>query len=167
LADSRAALAGALNAGTTAITDSHLIQIREFNPAAGQRRNVIVFIGDGPSNSGEHTWGLNPSNPLQTQWPGYRFGDDRHSGLGDYALLDRQTEFRIDRALEDQHGAFDSRLPGPLVDLDLNGLVGSLCLVVVLEFVAKFVGPAADAGILGGRIAGGPAQHGHTQGILV
>ena len=32
--------------GGTAITDSHVITIREFNPSASQRRNVILFIGD-------------------------------------------------------------------------------------------------------------------------
>ncbi len=35
-----------LNAGTTTVTDSHVITIREFNPTVGQRRNVILFIGD-------------------------------------------------------------------------------------------------------------------------
>jgi prepilin-type N-terminal cleavage/methylation domain-containing protein/prepilin-type processing-associated H-X9-DG protein len=61
---------------------------------------LIVFIGDGPSNSGEHTWGLNPTNPLQTQWPGYRFGDDRHSGLGDYAFVDGHVKALLPTAIQ-------------------------------------------------------------------
>ena len=35
-----------LTAGSAAVNDSRLIQVREFNPPAGQRRNVILFIGD-------------------------------------------------------------------------------------------------------------------------
>jgi prepilin-type N-terminal cleavage/methylation domain-containing protein/prepilin-type processing-associated H-X9-DG protein len=43
---------------------------------------------EGPNNTGQHTWGLNPTNPLQTTWKQYRFGDDRHSGGGDYVFVD-------------------------------------------------------------------------------
>src|SRR5215831_6826935 len=35
-----------LSAGGTAVTDSRTIQVREFNLPAGQRRNIILFIGD-------------------------------------------------------------------------------------------------------------------------
>ena len=35
-----------LSAGGTAASDSRTIQVREFNLPAGQRRNVILFIGD-------------------------------------------------------------------------------------------------------------------------
>jgi alkaline phosphatase len=35
-----------LTAGGAAVSDSRTIQVREFNLAAGQRRNVILFIGD-------------------------------------------------------------------------------------------------------------------------
>ena len=35
-----------VNAGGTTVTDTHIITVREFNPPASQRRNVILFIGD-------------------------------------------------------------------------------------------------------------------------
>lgn len=35
-----------LSADGTSVTDSRTIQVREFNPPAGQRRNMILFIGD-------------------------------------------------------------------------------------------------------------------------
>ncbi len=64
---------------------------------------TTVFICDGPSNDGQHTWGLNPSHPLQKQWPDFRFGDDRHNGGGNYAFMDghvkwyRPTEIKTTR----------------------------------------------------------------------
>jgi prepilin-type N-terminal cleavage/methylation domain-containing protein/prepilin-type processing-associated H-X9-DG protein len=54
---------------------------------------TTVFICDGPSNQGQHTWGLNPSHPLQKQWPDYRFGDDRHGGGGNYAFVDGHVKW--------------------------------------------------------------------------
>jgi len=35
-----------LTAGAAALTDSRMVTVREFNPPASQRRNVILFIGD-------------------------------------------------------------------------------------------------------------------------
>ncbi len=35
-----------LTADTTAVKDSRTVQVREFNPPGGQRRNVILMIGD-------------------------------------------------------------------------------------------------------------------------
>jgi alkaline phosphatase len=39
-------VAVSMTAGTASISDSHLVSVREFNPPGGQRRNVILFIGD-------------------------------------------------------------------------------------------------------------------------
>jgi prepilin-type N-terminal cleavage/methylation domain-containing protein/prepilin-type processing-associated H-X9-DG protein len=59
---------------------------------------TTVFIVDGPSNDGQHTWGLNPSHPLQHQFPDYRFGDERHSGGGNYTFVDGHMKwFRPDQ----------------------------------------------------------------------
>lgn len=35
-----------LTAGSTVVSDSRTIQVREFHPSVGQRRNVVLFIGD-------------------------------------------------------------------------------------------------------------------------
>jgi hypothetical protein len=35
-----------LTAGGAAVSDSRTIQVREFNPSAGQRRNIVLFIRD-------------------------------------------------------------------------------------------------------------------------
>jgi prepilin-type N-terminal cleavage/methylation domain-containing protein/prepilin-type processing-associated H-X9-DG protein len=48
---------------------------------------------EGPNNGGEHTWGLNPSHPLQTTWKQYRTGDDRHSGGGNYVFVDGHAKW--------------------------------------------------------------------------
>jgi prepilin-type N-terminal cleavage/methylation domain-containing protein/prepilin-type processing-associated H-X9-DG protein len=45
-----------------------------------------------PDNTGQHTWGMNPSNPLQTTWLNLRYGDTRHSG-GNYVLVDGHVEW--------------------------------------------------------------------------
>ena len=41
----------ALTAGGSSVTDSRTVQVREFNPPASQRRNVILFIGDAMGTS--------------------------------------------------------------------------------------------------------------------
>jgi prepilin-type N-terminal cleavage/methylation domain-containing protein/prepilin-type processing-associated H-X9-DG protein len=48
---------------------------------------------EGPNNSGQHTWGLNPSHPLQTTWKNYRYGDTRHSGGGNYVFVDGHVKW--------------------------------------------------------------------------
>ena len=40
-----------VNAGGITVTDSHVITVREFNPATSQRRNIILFIGDAMGTS--------------------------------------------------------------------------------------------------------------------
>lgn len=59
------------------------------------------------------------------------------------------------------------RYIGALSNFDPKRIVGSFLLVVTLQFVAKFVGPGADTGILGRGIIGGPPEYGNAQGILI
>jgi prepilin-type N-terminal cleavage/methylation domain-containing protein/prepilin-type processing-associated H-X9-DG protein len=48
---------------------------------------------EGPNNSGQHTWGLNPTHPLQTTWKSLRYGDNRHSGGGNYVFVDGHVKW--------------------------------------------------------------------------
>ncbi|HEY3282351.1 MAG TPA: prepilin-type N-terminal cleavage/methylation domain-containing protein [Armatimonadota bacterium] len=70
--------------------------------------STTVFIVDGPNNAGQHTWGLNPSNPLQKQYPDYRFGDTRHSGGGTYAFMDGHTKWYLPDQIKTTHTDSDT-----------------------------------------------------------